>query len=80
MNISLLLLGIYSAKLFTSSFFNVVVSLYANYQDIQNGFSMFDVYTNSSGVAYFGYVNMGNYYVVSTAYIVTGKQIGRAHV
>lgn len=44
----------------------VVVSLYANYQDIQNGFSMFDVSTNDNGIAYFGYVNMGNYYVVST--------------
>lgn len=47
----------------------VVVSLYASTQDIQYGYSMFDVSTNSSGVAYFGYVNIGNYYVVSTANI-----------
>ncbi len=42
----------------------VWVKLYATTQDIPFGYSMFELATNNSGVAYFGYINMGNYYVV----------------
>ena len=41
----------------------VWVKLYASTQDIPL-YSMFELQTNNSSVAYFGYINMGNYYVV----------------
>ena len=39
------------------------VELFAAYEDIQTGLSIYNMATNSSGLAYFGFINYGNYYV-----------------
>lgn len=43
---------------------DAIVFLYASYPDLQNNISLNYVYTNSSGVADFGYLLQGNYYLL----------------
>jgi hypothetical protein len=42
---------------------NAFVWLYASYQDYQNNLFLFQLNTNSAGIANFGFVNYGNYYI-----------------
>lgn len=42
---------------------NAIVYLYANYSDLVNNLSLNFVYTNNSGIADFGYLLQGNYYL-----------------
>lgn len=44
---------------------NAVVYLYANYSDLVNNLSLNFVYTNNSGIADFGYLLQGNYYLLA---------------
>ena len=53
------------------------VSLYASYEDLQNGLSLYNVFTTND-TAYFGYINYGNYYVSSSTYIDTLFYYGNA--
>lgn len=53
------------------------VSLYASYDDLINGLSLYNVFTIGDS-AYFGYINYGNYYVQSVAYVDTLTYYGEA--
>lgn len=44
---------------------NAVVYLYANYSDLERNLSLNFIYTNSSGIADFGYLLQGNYYLMA---------------
>lgn len=44
---------------------NAIVYLYANYSDLVNNLSLNFVYTNNSGIADFGYLLQGNYYLLA---------------
>ena len=44
---------------------NAIVYLYANYNDLVNNLSLNFVYTNNSGIADFGYLLQGNYYLLA---------------
>ena len=55
------------------------ISLYASYDDLQNGLSLYNVFTNSNN-SYFGYINYGNYYVTSTMYLGNETYYGQAAV
>lgn len=44
---------------------NAIVYLYANYGDLVNNLSLNFVYTNNSGIADFGYLLQGNYYLLA---------------
>ena len=44
---------------------NAVVYLYANYSDLERNLSLNYIYTNSSGIADFGYLLQGNYYLMA---------------
>lgn len=55
------------------------VSLYASYEDMENGLSLYNVFTTNE-TAYFGYINYGNYYVVSNTSIDTSFYYGQAAV
>ena len=44
---------------------NAIVYLYANYSDLVNNLSLNFVYTNNSGIADFGYLLQGNYYLMA---------------
>jgi hypothetical protein len=44
---------------------NAIVYLYANYSDLVNNLSLNFVYTNTSGIADFGYLLQGNYYLLA---------------
>lgn len=43
---------------------NTYVKLYATYEDLQNNFDIYDLYTNGNR-AYFGFINYGTYYVTA---------------
>lgn len=55
------------------------VSLYASYDDMQNGLSLYNVFTTAD-TAYFGFINYGNYYVTSNTSIDTLFYYGEAAV
>jgi hypothetical protein len=42
---------------------NAAVWLYATYQDYQSNLFLFQLFTNQSGLANFGFINFGNYYI-----------------
>lgn len=44
---------------------NAIVYLYANYSDLVNNLSLNFVYTNNLGIADFGYLLQGNYYLLA---------------
>jgi len=44
---------------------NAIVYLYANYNDLVNNLSLNFVYTNNSGIADFGFLLQGNYYLLA---------------
>lgn len=44
---------------------NAIVYLYASYGDLQNNLSLNYIYTNNSGIADFGYLLQGNYYLLA---------------
>ena len=44
---------------------NAIVYLYANYSDLERNLSLNYIYTNSSGIADFGYLLQGNYYLMA---------------
>ncbi|MFN3444202.1 MAG: hypothetical protein ACK44D_00555 [Bacteroidia bacterium] len=44
---------------------NAIVYLYANYSDLVNNLSLNYIYTNNAGVADFGYLLQGNYYLMA---------------
>lgn len=44
---------------------NAIVYLYANYSDLVNNLSLNYIYTNNSGIADFGYLLQGNYYLMA---------------
>lgn len=44
---------------------NAIVYLYANYTDLERNLSLNYIYTNSSGIADFGYLLQGNYYLMA---------------
>lgn len=44
---------------------NAIVYLYANYSDLVNNLSLNFIYTNNSGIADFGYLLQGNYYLMA---------------
>lgn len=48
---------------------NASVYLYANYTDYQNNIDLFFLRSDRNGKADFGYVNIGNYYVLADATI-----------
>lgn len=49
---------------------NATVWLYASYEDYQNNISIFQLITLNNGIANFGFINYGNYYIRAE------KQIG----
>ena len=55
------------------------ISLYATYEDLQNGLSLYNVFTTSDS-AYFGFINYGNYYVSSNASVDTNFYYGDAAI
>lgn len=55
------------------------ISLFASYDDMQNGLSLYNVFTTADS-AYFGYINYGNYYVTSNTTIDTTFYYGQAAV
>lgn len=55
------------------------ISLFASYDDMQNGLSLYNVFTTADS-AYFGYINYGNYYVTSNTMIDTSFYYGQAAV
>lgn len=44
---------------------NADVSIYANYEDVKRGFPLLKVQSRSNGEADFGYILIGNYYMVA---------------
>jgi hypothetical protein len=44
---------------------NANVRLYFEYEDIERGLYIYDLYTNDEGNAYFGFINIGTYYIYS---------------
>lgn len=44
---------------------NANVRLYFNYDDIKRDLYIYDLYTNDQGNAYFGFINIGTYYIYS---------------
>ena len=44
---------------------NANVRLYATYEDLKNDLYIYDLYTSDKGIAYFGFINIGTYYVFS---------------
>ncbi len=44
---------------------NATVRLYFEYEDIQRGLHIYDLQTNNQGNAYFGFINIGTYYIYS---------------
>ncbi len=48
---------------------NASVYLYANYTDYQNNIDLFFLRSDRNGKVDFGYVNIGNYYVLADATI-----------
>ena len=56
-----------------------LVSLYASYDDLVNGLSLYNVATRND-TAYFGYINYGNYYVLADTYVDTSYYYGEAAV
>jgi len=47
---------------------NTVVRLYATYEDLQNDLPIYSLFSNGD-ITYFGFINIGNYYVTSEATI-----------
>ena len=48
---------------------NTIVTIYGNYQDINSNLYLYRLFTDNSGYANFGYLNLGNYYVTAQATI-----------
>lgn len=51
---------------------NVNVRLYATYEDLKNDLFIYNLNTSDRGIAYFGFINIGTYYVYSE-YQVNGS-------
>lgn len=53
---------------------NAVVYLFPDYQALQNNLSLNYQFTNSSGIADFGYVLQGNYYLLARSTVNNGAR------